>query len=37
MFGISKPTGIADLKDLESKKILTSRKVGRDVRYYVAK
>ena len=36
-FGISKPTGIADLKELAGLNILTSEKVGREVRYSINK
>ena len=35
MFKISKPTAISDLKDLEKKQLLNSKKVGREVRYYI--
>ena len=34
LFNISKPTAIKDLQDLEDKKILLSKKVGREIRYY---
>jgi len=34
LFGVSKPTGIQDLKELEQKEFVTSKKVGREVRYY---
>ncbi|HSQ98261.1 MAG TPA: Fic family protein [Rickettsiales bacterium] len=34
LFDISKPTGIKDLQDLAEKKLLVSKKVGKEVRYY---
>ena len=34
LFNITKPTASNDLKDLENKNLLTSKKVGREVRYY---
>lgn len=37
IFDISKPTAIKDLKDLEKKDLLNSKKVGKEVRYYVVK
>lgn len=37
IFDISKPTAIKDLKDLEKKDLLNSKKFGKEVRYYVVK
>lgn len=35
IFDISKPTAIKDLKELENKNILKTKKVGREIRYYI--
>lgn len=34
LLGVSKPTGIHDLKELKEKGLVTSKKIGREVRYY---